>query len=201
MKRSLLVLIALILVLCSKVAFGQTCTGGTCVPAEDMAVFRQLLKDKKCQNDTKPTYKLDPITIVVDKEGRVYGSGADPHPYSIHMDWCNYSIDAKGNDAHLLVAKNEPPVWGFRFRPKFTAGFLPLQAINESSWYSGVDVGILWDFLYWNSLNVNVSTNIRSVGVGLGYDITKNFGAYGGYALAYKGWGSGSYAGLYFSFW
>lgn len=166
----------------------------------DMAVITEILRDKQCQQTTKPTYQLDPINIVVDQEGRVYYSGSQPNPYTLKMKWCNYEVTAEGQ-VSLVVAKKEPPVWGFRFRPKFATSFLFTDAFIESSASSAIDVGILWDFLHWKSLNLNVATGFRSVGVGAGYDITRNFGVYGGYAFSWWTLKHNPQVGLYFSFW
>lgn len=179
----------------------ETCPeGATCVAKEDMEAFLQLLRDQKCRNENPPKYELDSIVIVEDKDGRIYGSGAEPKPYTLRMKWCNYEVVAQGK-VQLLVAKREPPVWGFRFRPKFSSGFLFTSAFTQKDALSAIDVGVLWEGFYYRSLNLNLATGFRSVGAGIGVDLTKNFGAYAGYALAYDGWLSNPYVGLSFAFW
>lgn len=181
-------------------AQGTCAAGATCVPPEDMSVFLQLLKDKKCQQTSQPTFKLDPVNIVVDQEGRVYYSGSEPHPYTLRMSWCNYEVTATGK-VDLVVAKREPPEWGFRFRPKFSGSFLFMDAFERPTAAEAVDVGFLWEFLYWKSLNLNLSTGFRSAGAGVGFDVTKNFGVYGGYAFSWWTLKHNPQAGLYFAFW
>jgi hypothetical protein len=178
-----------------------TCAeGAVCVDSVDMTIMVSLLRDKQCQQTTQPTFELDAITIVTDKDGRVYYSGADPKPYTLKMKWCNYEVTAAGK-LNVIVAKTEPPVWGFRFRPKFAGSFLFVDAFKQSSAGEAVDVGILWDFLYYKSFNVNVATGFRSAGVGVGYDITRNFGGYFGGSLSWWTMKVNPQAGLYFSFW
>jgi len=182
-----------------------TCpAGSTCVPPEDMEVFVKILKEKKCLQETKPTFKLDPINIVVDQDGRVYYTGADPKPYTLKMSWCNYEAEGTGK-VDLVVAKKEPPTWGFRFRPKFAGSFLFVDGFEKyNDKYDpsrAVDVGILWEFLYWHSFNLNVATGFRSAGAGLGMDITRNFGIYAGYAFSWWTLKHNPQMGLYFAFW
>lgn len=180
--------------------------GSTCVPPEDMALFVKLLREKQCMQETKPEFKLDSVTIVTDQDGRVYFTGADPNPYRLQMEWCNYEVTAEGT-LKVIVAKREPETWGFRFRPKFSASFLFADALekyepdNSYDPAQAVDVGILWDFLYWESLNLNVATGFRSAGLGVGLDLTKNFGVYGGYGFSWWTLKHNPQLGLYFGFW
>lgn len=174
--------------------------GSTCVPAEDMQVFVQLLRDQKCRNDNPPKLTLDPVTIVVDRQGRLYYSGAEPKPYKVHVEWCNYSIDAAGK-VQVQVAQRVEPNWGFRFRPKAALGYLPVEALEEKDASRGLDGGVLLEPFFFHWVNVNAFVGVRSVGAGLGFDLTKNFGLYAGYALAWGTWRSNPQAGLYFAFW
>jgi hypothetical protein len=165
-----------------------------------MKAFIALAEEKKCLQTTQPTIQLDPVTVVVDKDGRVYYSGADPKPYTMKLSWCSYELTATGKVA-LTVAKNEPPVWGFRFRPKFMGSYLFVDGFSSSKAIDGVDVGILWDFLYYKAINVNVATGFRSIGGGIGFDWTSNFGAYAGYGFSWWTLKHNPQLGLYFSFW
>jgi len=172
----------------------------TCVPKADMSSFVSILKEKSCFQKTKPTFKLDSVTITTDVDGRVYYSGSDPHPYTINMSWCGYDVSAN-EKLTLIVAKKEPPVWGFRFRPKFSGSFLFVDAFSQSSAKQAVDVGILWDILYYKAVNFNVATGFRSAGAGVGMDITRNFGWFIGAAYSWWTLKVNPQAGLYFSFW
>jgi hypothetical protein len=172
----------------------------TCVPPSDMQSIVTILQEKQCLSTEKPHFNLDPITIVVDREGRVYYSGSDPQPYSLTMKWCNFEVQGEGKIS-VVVAKNEPPVWGFRFRPKFAGSYLFVDGFSSSKAVDGVDIGVLWDFLYYKALNVNVATGFRSVGGGVGLDLTRNFGVYTGYALSWWSLKHNPQLGLYFSFW
>lgn len=188
------------------------CPGGVCVANDDLAMFVDLAREQKCRTDTPPTFDLDPVTIVVDKEGRVFYSGAEPHPYTVRMKWCNYEVKAEGK-VDIVAAMMEPPIWGFRFRPKAYMAVLPLEALYElgTDTITGedgnlsvgdlFDAGVMVDFLYYDWLNLNVATGFRSFGGGLGADLTSNFGAYLGYANTWGDWHHNVGVGLWFSFW
>ena len=184
----------------------EPCPGGTCVPDEDMAKIVEVLKEKKCLQTTKPEFDLDPINIVVDRDGRIFYSGAEPHPYSVRMNWCNYEVEATGK-VDIVAAMREPPIWGFRFRPKAYIGVLPGEAFyslpEDDSIHvmDLVDAGVMVDFLYYDWANLNAAVGFRSLGAGIGFDLTSNFGAYGGYALTWGDWHHNANLSLWFSFW
>lgn len=193
----------------------QDACEGTCVPEEDMKRFVELLKERKCRDENPPTFELDPIKIVVDKEGRIFYSGAEPKPYTVKMSWCNYEIEAKGK-VDVVAAMMTPPIWGFRFRPKAYIGMLPGEAFyasaeNTAAALAGqpteelgiidvIDAGAMVDFLYYDWVNLNAAVGFRSVGLGIGADLTSNFGAYTGYALTWGDWHHNVNLGLWFSF-
>lgn len=184
MKTLLLALAVVLYALPSRADISCPNSDDTCVSKADLDAFVAVLKEKKCLQTTQPTFKLDPVTIITDVDGRVYYSGADPHPYTVKMSWCGYDVTAQ-EKLTLVVAKKEPPVWGFRFRPKFAGSFLFVDAFNQSSAKQAVDVGILWDILYYKAFNLNVATGFRFAGAGLGVDIFKNMTLYGGYAFSW----------------
>jgi len=183
MKR-LLTALTLLLWPVAAQAQGACASGSTCVSDVDLKTFITLAQEKQCLQKTQPTFQLDPIAVIVDKDGRVYYSGDEPKPYSLKLTWCTYEVTTTGKVA-LVVAKNEPPVWGFRFRPKFAGSYLFVDGFSSTKAVDGVDIGILWDFLYYKAVNLNVATGFRSIGAGLGVDLFKNMTLYGGYAFSW----------------
>lgn len=167
--------------------------GGVCVSQEDMDAILAVLEQKKCQLEQTPSIALDPITVVVDKEGRIYTSGNDPHPYKVHIDWCGYKIEGEGH-VPVVAAVREEPTWGFRFRPKAAVGVLPFASGGKF-----FDAGLLVEPFHVAWVNVNGYVGVQSVGGGVGLDITSNFGGYVGYSLSYSG-SPGVFAGTYFAF-
>lgn len=200
--RPIILSAALPLLLSTSVSRAEDCSGGTCVPKADMDKFVEVLKEKKCLQTTKPSFDLDPITIVVDKDGRVFYSGAAPSPYTIRMKWCGYDAEAAGK-VKLTAAMRQPSLWGFRFRPKAYIGVLPLEALSnpDASFGDVWDAGVMVDFLHYDWLNLNAAVGFRSFGGGLGADLTQNFGIYAGYADTWGTWHPNANVGLWFSFW
>jgi hypothetical protein len=164
-----------------------------------METFIQLLKDHQCRAETEPKITADPVNIIVDRQGRVYGSGTGAQPYKLKLDWCNYELVAE-SEIHLGVAQRVEPTWGFRLRIKATAGLLAADAFTVSKLYEALDGGILVEPFFVQWANVNVLVGFRSFGAGLGADITTNFGLYLGYALTWGTWRSNPYLGVSFAF-
>jgi len=178
----------------------QLCPEGfICVPPEDMAVFVQLLRDQKCRAETEPKIIADSVVIIVDRQGRVYGSGTGPKPYKLHVDWCNYQLDAE-SEIHLDVAQRVEPTWGFRLRVKATAGVLAVDAFTVNKLYEALDGGILVEPFFIQWANLNAFVGFRSFGAGVGADVTTNMGLYLGYALTWGTWRSNPYLGVSFAF-
>jgi len=200
MKQLLIVLVLLLVFPAAAHAQTACAAGSTCVPAADMQLFLQALREKKCLVETPPTLTADPVTIVIDKQGRVYGSGSDPHPFTLHMKWCTYDLTATGQ-TKLLAAQAVEPQAGFRFRPKATLGILAADLLSGQKFSESIDGGILLEPAYFQWVNLNGYVGVRSVGAGFGFDVTKNFGAYVGYAATWGTWRSNPFVSAYFSFW
>lgn len=173
--------------------------GVTCVDNGDMQVFIQLLQDQKCRTDTQPEVTADPVTIIVDRKGRVYGSGTGPKPYTLHLKWCNYEITAKSN-LTLQVAQRVEPDWGFRLRLKATFGVLGVEAFKAHEVHEALDGGLMLEPFFYHWVNLSAYVGIRATGVGVGIDLTTNFGAFVGYAITWGSWRSNPFVSVYFAF-
>jgi hypothetical protein len=155
------------------------------VAKEDLQTLLQLARDEKCRRATQPQLTADKLTLVVDRQGRVFASGSGTAPFTLTLDWCNYHIEAKGQ-VGVYAAQMPEPTWGGRFRPKAALGFLPVEALRTDV-PSALDAGLLLEPFYWQYLNLNAFVGVRSVGAGLGLDVTKNLGVYTGYAWRWQG--------------
>jgi hypothetical protein len=195
-------LLAFFLVFWTAPALAQECADkDVCVVREDLKAFIEIAKEKACLQDNKPEFELDPVNIIVDRDGRIFYSGAAPHPYKLRMKWCNYVVEAEGK-VNVLAAVQEPPSWGFRFRPKAYMGALLVEPFRgDKDLKKAIDAGLMLDMLYLYDFNLNVHVGFRAVGAGLGVDIFQNFGLYGGYALSWDGFRSNPEAALWFAFW
>jgi hypothetical protein len=189
-----------LLLLAPVVQAQEACDEGVCVDREDLEKFIQLAEDAKCRETTPPTFQLDPISVIVDKDGRIYGSGSDPQPYKLTMTWCNYQVEGRGQ-VQIIAAKRIPKEYGFRFRPKAAMGYLPLVALEEHTAASGVDIGILLEPVYYHWVNLNGYVGVRSAGAGVGLDVTRNMGVYLGWAITWGAWQQNVHAAVSFALW
>lgn len=181
-------------------AFAQdACEGGVCVRSADMQKFIKLARDQKCRELNAPVVTSDGVQIILDRDGRVYGSGTGSQPLKLHVDWCNYALDATSS-VKVLAAQRVEPDFGFRFRLKGVLGILAAEPFHSGkNFYSGLDIGVLVEPLHWKFVNLNVYGGARSSGLGLGIDLTKNMSAYAGYAITWGSWRSTPHFGLAFS--
>ncbi len=173
-----------------------------CVPKEDLSVFTSLLREKRCQLGETPKFELDPIQIVIDRQGRVFFTGNDPHPYKLRMTWCSYEVEAVGK-VNVIAAMRQPPIWGFRFRPKAYMGIIPsevLYADPGQKFQDLVDAGVMVDFLYYDWVNLNAAMGYHSVGTAVGIDLSENFGASVGYGLTWGQWHHSVVTSFWFGF-
>jgi hypothetical protein len=182
---------------------GAECSG-TCVPPDDLQKLVEAANELRCYKPDSEAYEApqleaDPITIVVDEDGRVFFNGAEPHPYRLTLQWCGTETTFEGK-LDVVAAVQEDPRWGFRFRPKAYLGYLPLVALDSKQGLDGVDAGLMLDFFHVQWFNVNAAVGVRSVGAGVGLDITRNFGAYVGYGLSYQAPHHGLNGALWFAF-
>ncbi len=173
--------------------------GKVCVDEEDVPIFIEALKEKKCLATTPPDIMADPLTVVIDRQGRVYGSGSGPQPFKLHMTWCNYEVEAVGQ-TRIVSAQRVEPDWGFRFRPKATLGLLGTELVRGEKFTSTIDGGALIEPFYFHFVNINGYVGVRSVGGGVGFDLTRNFGFHLGMVATWDGWRANPFVSAYFSF-
>lgn len=170
-----------------------------CLIREDFQRFLDIAIERQCLERKPPSFEVDSITVLTDTDGRVFYTGADPSkPYQVRMRWCHYDVTAEGK-VTLVAAMQTPPTSGVRFRPKAYLGYLPLK-LSKGKLNDGVDAGLLIDWLFIHEFNLNVSAGFRSLGVGVGVDLTQNFGVYAGYALGYTTPTHNINASFYFAF-
>ena len=163
--------------------------GKACVPVEDMALIVQIIRERQCLEQTDPEYVFSDVTIVIDSEGRIFYQGDTEDlttPFVLQMEWCHYRVLA-GGPIKVNAAVKEPPVFGFRFRPKAYLGYALLTPMFDgNSFDNGIDAGLMLDFMHYKFVNLNVAVGFRTLGGGFGVDITNNFGGYLGYGLTWK---------------
>jgi len=181
--------------------------GGVCLSKEQKEELKKAVQELKDIHETPVELEVEPIIIIRDWEDRIYINGQDGKPLKGKIK-IGETIDRDiQSELEIQVHyRPEPPPPMFRLRIRAQAGFLSTPLINvfdgSNTFYDAFDVGIGWDFFGIHKIHMNVAayTGLRSVGAGVGFDITKNFGIYGGYSFIYQNFQSSGLLQIYFSF-
>lgn len=189
-------------------------SGGVCLTKEQKEELRAAIKELKDIHESKAEVELlEPIVIVRDWEDRVYINGGEKKPIKMKLrvgEHVDRDMEVQLPIKVFYRDEPQPDPFGFRLRFRFQAGLLVPEMIKsikhatdddeetgrEDFW----DAGLSWDFLYYESLNLSVYAGIRSLGIGPGVDLTKNFGLYAGYSFVYTTLGHSMQTAAYFSF-
>lgn len=179
--------------------------GGKCLTKEQFDGVKQALEelDKIHKSPAVVTTK-DKIVVVSDWDGRVYVNGGTTAPLRMSVR----VGDTVDRDVLMTLPavvnyRPKPPDPMFRLRIRAQVGILVpeliMTATGDKNAQFFVDGGIGWDFFHLGPVNVAAYTGVRSLGGGLGLDLTRNFGPYVGYSMVYDGWRSSVHTGVYFS--
>jgi hypothetical protein len=192
----------------SKVAYAQECPpkGGICLTAEQRARLKKALEELNNIHKSKVELEFkDNIIIIRDWEGRIYINGGQKVPLKAKLKIGKHiDRDLETTVPIKVWYREKPPDPIFRLRIRAQIGVLLPQIIKtikddeDKTWPADAAIG--FDFLHLGILNLAAHAGIQSVGIGPGIDITKNFGSFVNYALAYDGFKSGILTGVYFSF-
>lgn len=185
-----------------------TSSGGACLTKEQKEKVVEALKELEDIHGSKAELEFpEPIVIIRDWEDRVYINGGEKKPIKAKLRIGQHVDRDLEMQLPIRVFYREapPPPW-FRLRIRAQLGILAPQILQSAK--SGGDfkpfwdAGIGWDFVHVPGIELNLAayTGIRSAGGGLGLDLTKNFGAYAGYSLAYDGWQHSLLVAGYFAF-
>lgn len=172
-------------------------TDQKCMPSKTYEDVIKILKQYQCLQETKPDVKLGELNIVIDEAGRIYSGPEDGNTdITGNINWCAFDIKFKFKPKIKMHTKKKP-VGGFRFRFKayVYAKFIYIKTPRDI-----LDAGIGIDFLHYKRFNVQVVTGILSFGLGVGWDITKNFGAVLGVVNPWWEFRISPIAGFYFGF-
>ena len=181
----------------------KTCDG-ICLSKDDGVRISASLKELKEIKESKAEVEFtDTIIIIRDLDDRVYINGGSAKPVKLKLKLGpTIERDMEATLPVQISYREKPPDSMFRLRIRAQAGLLVPEMIESFS--GGVkdfwDASIGFDFFHIKSVNLAISPGIRSIGVGPGFDITKNFGITAGYAFVYRGLDSSAFASAYFSF-
>lgn len=179
--------------------------GGICLTAEQKAQVTEAVKELDTIKKSKAEIQLEPIVIIRDWEDRVYINGGEKKPIKLKLK-LGPTID---RDMELTLPiqigyREKPPDPMFRLRFRAQLGFLVptlIDVVRDGDTITeGLEGGLGLDFFHLDWFNVAVHTGVRSIGGGVGFDLTRNFGLYGGYAFVYSTLKSNGFVSIYFSF-
>lgn len=182
--------------------------GGMCITEEEKNALIDALRELQNIHESKAELKLtEPITIVRDWEDRIFINGGRGKPIRVKLRIGEHvDRDLEAVLPIRVFYREKPPDPWFRLRIRAQFGVLVPETAdfvsNDGDSGFFVDGGIGWDFFHipdW-SMNLAAYTGARSLGGGLGMDLTKNFGVYAGYALTYGEWNHSLLVSAYFAF-
>jgi hypothetical protein len=154
----------------------QDCPAGyKCIPEPQAVRIQQALVEYKCLQDTLEnkliSLKLSPIQIVETEKKNLYVPGEQ----EALLEWCSYKIKFV---VPLTVqvsrkAPTPPPTYGLRFRFRLGAmASYPREQDNLG--LSLIEPYLGLESIYWRLAHLNTHLGVRTGGVGLGIDLTKN---------------------------
>lgn len=199
MTSRVLLLLGLLLLPTTLAAQQQCPATDVCVARQDIMLMVQLAREAQCRAETDPLVTAEPISIVLDRQGRVFGSGTGDKPFKLRLDWCNYQIDTESK-IKLVAAQRVEPEWGFRLRAKAAFGVLTRELIEGRNLTEYGDIGLMVEPFYFRWVNLNGFVSFRSIGVGLGVDITTNFGVAALLNTRWSMWHADPMIAVYFAF-
>jgi len=177
---------------------------GVCLNKEQKEQVTAAVKEFDDIKSSKAEIEVvEPIVIIRDWENRIYINGGEKKPIKLKLK-IGKTID---RDMEMTLPievgyREEPPDPMFRLRIRAQAGFLipeviqTIQGQHENFW----DASIGFDFFHLSWFNFSIYAGVRSVGVGPGIDVTKNFGLYSSFAFVYETIRISNSTGVYFSF-
>jgi hypothetical protein len=142
-----------------------------------------------------------PIEIITDWNGITYINGGDKNPIPMKVKIGDtIDRDLAVTLPTQIYYRPKPPDPMFRLRIRAQAGVLLPQAFQADMGWNRFDLQLSFDFFHVGPVNLDIAPGARSVSIGPGLDLTKNFGVVTGYALVYDGFKSSAFGGIYFSF-
>jgi len=178
--------------------------GGKCLTKGQFEAVKKALEELDSIHKSPAVVTTpDSVVVISDWDGRVYVNGGDTKPIRLKVKIGDtVDRDMAVTLPSVVYYRPKPPDPMFRLRIRAQAGLLVPELVRtaggdkQSFW----DAGIGWDFFHLGAVNLSAYTGVRSLGGGLGLDLTRNFGPYVGYSLVYDGLRSSVNAGVYFSF-
>jgi hypothetical protein len=167
-----------------------------CISDELFDSVTETIGNYACLQKNKPNIHLDNYNIILDENGHIFSGPDAQTDISGSISWCSFSVDFRVKQK-LVLHKKKPSTLGFRlkFKAYLYGKFIYILTPKEM-----IDAGIGIDFFYIWKFNVQFILGFMSLGFGVGFDITQNFGAVIGIVNPYWKFELSPILGFYFTF-
>lgn len=128
----------------------------------------------------RPEISLDPINIVVDKDGRVFMQ--DKLMGKLKLGKLEYDLDV-GLSSKIVKAEKPPYDLHLKFKAIITQSYEYTDGDNLKGFTSG---GIVLEPAYYEMVNLNFVLTPRFYGVALGLDVTEHADIIGGIGFKFN---------------
>jgi len=180
--------------------------GQVCLPKPTVDEIKKAVIELKDIHESKAKLEVkDPIVIIRKYDGSIYVNGTQKVPLRAHLTIGKHiDRDLTIRVKTKVYERPKKPDPMFRLRPRFQIGVLLSESVGflkgEKTAYDMVDAGISLDVFHIDRFNVAPYVGIKSIGGGVGMDLTRNFGSYVGYSYGYDEGKSGVMIGTFFAF-
>lgn len=169
-------------------AYGQDCPQGyKCFPDAQAAQVKAVLEEYACMERAVQEgllkVSLEPYRIVITHAGQVIAQEL------VQGDilWCNWELRWKLTP-EFQITKEEPPQipsYGARVRVRAGIQFVPDW---DASLREAFDPVLFLESFYWRAFHVSSHVGLRTLGTGIGVDITNTVDAYVGIGVTWGAW-------------
>lgn len=192
-RWALAILVGLIFLFPSNSAAQENCPEGyICIDESEKDRYRRILENQKCLNDSIEDIRnkgysddfdlsFDPYPIVVTYDGQVFTKG--------HMtgtlEWCSYELDLKmASNTRVEMSRYAPDEkrWGWRLRVRLGALFDPVGLGQGRNFQASLEPALALEPFFYKKAHLSTHFGLRTFGLGLGFDLTRNMDVYGAVA-------------------
>lgn len=166
-------------------AFAECPEGYKCIPDAQAKDIVKALELHNCMVEAAESGKIriewQPNEIVVTKDGQVFAK----ENTVANLHWCSWHLELRGKTS-LVVKQGDRPLadWGFRLRVKLGLAFVP--TLYEEQFQDMLDPVLLLEPFFFHDFHIQVYGGLRSFGLALGMDITRNADVFIAVGLGYK---------------
>lgn len=180
--------IFLLVTFVSSWSYAQSCPEGyKCIPDSEAVKVRAVLEEYACMEKAAASgnigVTLEPYQIVITHAGQVlakeYIAGT--------ISWCAWDLRWKMQPKFQITREEPPqiPTYGARVRLRAGVMFVPLW---ESSFKEAFDPVLFLESVYWRSLHLSTHLGFRTLGTGLGVDLTNTVDVFAGVGVRWGTW-------------